>query len=63
MKEYIKQIYSEGLATLFYLKPIGYLKRKIKNQAIYNFLSGLIKVIYTLLVLLFAGYILYRKLK
>lgn len=63
MREYIKQIYSEGLATTFYLKPLNYLKKKIKNEKVFDILSKIIKIIYTLLILLLAGYILYRKLK
>lgn len=63
MKEYIKQFYNEGFATLFYKKPVEYLDKKIKNKKIVKFLSMCIKIIYTLLVLLFAGYVLYKKLK
>lgn len=63
MKEYIKQFYSEGLATTFYLKPLNFLKKKIKNEKIVNIIAIIIKVIYTLLALSLAGYILYRKLK
>lgn len=62
MKSYIEQIYSEGFATTFYLKPVNYLKKKIKNKKIANFLITIIKVIYTLLVLSFAIYVLYKKL-
>ncbi len=62
MKEYLKQFYSEGLATTFYTKPVNYLKKKIKNKKIVNFLANLIKILYTILVLLLAGYILYKKL-
>lgn len=63
MKEYFKQIYNEGLATTFYMKPVNYLNKKIKNKKIVKALSMIIKIIYTLLALSFAGYILYRKLK
>jgi hypothetical protein len=63
MKEYIKQFYNEGLATTFYTKPVNYLNKKIKNKKVVKFLSGVIKVLYTLLALVFAGYVLYRKLK
>ena len=62
MKEYLKQFYNEGFATIFYQKPINYLKKKIKNKKIVKFLSILIKLFYTILVLLFAGYVLYKKL-
>ena len=63
MKEYIKQVYTEGLATTFYQKPLNFLKKKINNEKLVNVLSCLLKIIYTLLVILLAGYILYRKLK
>ena len=62
MKEYIKQFYSEGLATTFYLKPIKYLKNKIKNKSLINFCLSIIKICYTLLAISLAIYILYRKL-
>ena len=62
MKSYIEQIYNEGFATTFYLKPVNYLKKKIKNKKIANFLIRIIKAINTLLVLSFAIYVLYKKL-
>ena len=62
MKEYIKQFYSEGLAVIFYKKPIAYIDKKIKNKSIVKFISLIIKIIYTLLAISFAGYILYKKL-
>ena len=54
MKDYINQIYNEGLGTTFYLKPINYLEKKIKNKNILKILKIFIKVLYTLLVLTFA---------
>ena len=63
MKEYIKQFYNEGLATTFYLKPINYLDKHIKSKKVVKVLSIILKIIYTLLVILLAGFILYRKLK
>lgn len=62
MKEYIKQFYNEGLATIFYNKPINYIDRKIKNKNIVKLISLIIKIIYTVLAISFAGYILYKKL-
>ena len=62
MKEAKKQFYNEGFATLFIKKPIKYLDEHIKNKALVKFLSILIKIIYTLLVLFLAGFILYKKL-
>ena len=32
MKEYIKQFYSEGLANIFYVKPLNYLKKRLPND-------------------------------
>ena len=37
MKSYINQIYNEGFATTFYLKPIRYLNKKIKNKKLLKF--------------------------
>ena len=62
MKNYIKQFYNEGFATTFYLKPINYLKNRVHNKKTFEVLSNIIKFLYTALVLLFAGYILYKKL-
>ena len=62
MKKYLDQIYNEGFATIFYLKPLNYLKKRIKNEKSYLILSTIIKIIYTILVLTFAIYILIKKL-
>jgi len=63
MREYLKQFYTEGFATIFYTRPVNYLNKKIKNKKIANFIALLIKILYTVLVLTFAGYYLYAKLK
>lgn len=60
MKEYIRQFYNEGLATTFYLKPVNYLNKKIRNKNIKNFLCLIIKICYTILVLIFAVLIFYN---
>ncbi len=62
MKEAIRQFYNEGFATLFYKKPVSYLDKKIKNKKVVKFISILIKIIYTILILALAVYILYKKL-
>ena len=47
MKNYIYQFYNEGFATTFYLKPVNYLKKNIRNNKnfsiddIYNILNDL----------------------
>lgn len=61
MKDYIYQFYNESLATTFYLKPINYLKKKIKNKKLFNLVNIFIKIIYTILVLIFAYYIFLDK--
>lgn len=61
MKGYINQFYNEGFATIFYLKPINYFNKKIKNSCLKNVLKKIIKVLYTLLVIIFAGYVFYAK--
>ena len=52
MKEYIHQFYNEGFATTFYLKPIKFIKKHIKNESIIKILSLLIQVIYTILMII-----------
>ena len=61
MKEYLNQFYNEGLRTTFYLKPVNYIKRKIKNPKHQKYIELIIKIIYTILVLLFAIYIFIKK--
>ena len=56
MKDYIYQFYNEGLATTFYLRPINFVNRIIKNKIIVKVLSFLIRIVYTVLVLMFAWY-------
>lgn len=47
MKNIINQFYNEGFATLFRLKPIGYIKRKTDNETIIKLLSFIISFLYT----------------
>lgn len=61
MREYIDQFYNEGLATTFYLKPIKLVNDKIKNKKISRLFSLVIKILYTVLVILFAGLMFYVK--
>lgn len=61
MKDYIDQFYNEGLATTFYLKPIRFIEKMIKNKRIVNFIKILIKIVYTVLVLIFAWFVFWSK--
>ena len=61
MKDYIDQFYNEGLATTFYLRPIRFIDKKIKNKKIVSFVKLLIKIIYTILVLIFAWFVFWSK--
>ena len=61
MKDYIDQFYNEGLATTFYLRPIRFIDKKIKNKKIVSFVKLLIKIIYTVLVLIFAWFVFLSK--
>ena len=54
MKEYLKQFYSEGLANTFYLKPLKYLEKHIKNKNILKLFSTLLKIIYTIFCIVLA---------
>ncbi len=51
---YKDQFYKEGLAITFYQKPVKYVKKKIKNRGLANFMSVRIGIIYTLLAIAFA---------
>ena len=61
MRDYIDQFYNEGFGTTFYLKPIKYLKMKVKNDKLLNVLCLFIKILYTILVIMFAIYMFDRK--
>lgn len=61
MKEYINQFYNEGLATTFYLKPIRYFNKILKNKKLFRMIEIIIKILYTILVLIFAGYMFNNK--
>ena len=61
MKDYIDQFYNEGLATTFYLKPVRFIEKKIKNKRIVNFIKIFIKIVYTVLVLVFAWFVFWSK--
>ena len=56
MRDYIEQFYNEGLATTFYLRPVKFIEKKINNKKVVNFIKLLIKIIYTILVLIFAWF-------
>ena len=50
---YKDQFYNEGFATTFYLKPVKFVNKKIKNKKIAKILCIIIKLIYTLLAIAF----------
>ncbi len=62
MKKYKEQFYSEGLATTFYLKPLNFIKKKIKNRKVQKFIICLLKLLYTITMILFASLYIYIKL-
>lgn len=62
MKNYIEQFYYEGLGNIFYLKPVKFLEKRIKNDFIKRTLTFLIKLLYTIMMLLVVIYIFYKKL-
>ena len=61
MKEYIKQFYNEGFATTFYLKPIKYLNKIIKKGILLKIICLIIKILYTILAIMFAIYMFNKK--
>lgn len=63
MKDYIWQFYNQGFGSIFYVKPINYLKKKIKNKQLFKLITVLIKIMYTLIFIFLGIFILYYKLK
>lgn len=62
MKELINQFYNEGLATTFYLKPINFASKYIKNKKILNVIKILILILYTICAISLGFFILLKKL-
>ena len=62
MKELIRQFYNEGLATTFYLKPLNFVSKHIKNEVLLKILKIMICFVYTIIVLMFALWIFLYKL-
>ena len=61
MKSYIEQFYNEGLATTFYLKPVKFIRKYIKNDNLFKIFKILIAVLYTVFVLIFAWLMFWEK--
>lgn len=61
MRNFVYQFYNEGFATTFCLKPIKFIKRIVKNELFCNILIVLVKIIYTLLMVLVAWKIFWIK--
>ena len=61
MKDYVNQFYTEGLATTFYLKPIKYINRVIKNKSMRKVVGCVIKVLYTIFAFVLAWFIFLEK--
>ncbi len=61
MKWYIKQFYNEGLATTFYLKPINFISRYVKNEKLLGVLKVLIAILYTIFVLVLAWFMFWDR--
>ena len=61
MKSMIYQFYNEGFATTFCAKPINYINKKVKGTKLVSILTILIKIIYTLIVILLLSLYIYIK--
>ena len=62
MQELIRQFYNEGLATTFYLKPLAFVSKYVKNEFLLYFFKVIILILYTFGVTLFATYVFLSKL-
>jgi len=45
---YREQFYNEGFGTTFYLKPIKYIRKKVKNKKAVKLLLMIVKILYTI---------------
>ena len=63
MKEYIWQFYHQGFGSIFYVRPVNYLKKKIKNERLFKVIETLIKVMYAVIFISLGVFVLYYKLK
>ena len=61
MKDYIWQFYNEGLATTFYLKPIKFISKYVKNKNLVKVIKVLITILYTILMLILAWFIFWDR--
>ena len=61
MKDYIWQFYNEGLATTFYLKPLKYIDKHIKNKILFKIIKFLLLIFYTLFVIIIAWFIFWDR--
>jgi len=51
LKEHIYDLYTEGLGDIFFMKYYHFLKKKIKNKTIREFLIGIHIIVYLLFVI------------
>lgn len=56
MRDYINQFYNEGLATTFYLKPMKFISKHIKNVKIFKIIKVLITILYTIFAFILAWF-------
>lgn len=61
MKNIIDQLYNEGFATLFYQKPINYIKNNVNNKKIVNIFTFTIKILYTIAIFALIFVLIYFK--
>lgn len=61
MKDYVNEFYKEGIGYIFCEKPIAFIKEHVKNTTLVKIFSYLIKFIFTVVVIVISGYILYKK--
>lgn len=62
MKNLVYQFYNEGFGTTFYLKPIKYIDKKVKNKKVSKLLKLIIKVLYTIVFISVGMITLFKKL-
>ena len=58
--EYIKELFTEGLGDIFYMKYFSFIQKKVKNRILRNILIFIYQIVY-LIFLLFLAFVLFEK--
>ncbi len=59
LREYINDLFTEGLGDIFFMKYYRFLKKKVKNESLRGILIGM-HIVFYLLFLIIIGFIMFK---